>query len=173
MTGMWIRFSNPLNPTINVNDYYFHRSYCLWQNSALPDADIWNFAPKAMPENIPPLLAYITLPFFAAAAFFLPPNYNTTDMLKAALYFPPFFFAGWMIISFFFLKRIFSNRGIILFLLLMTFIPVSISFFSKNNYDEEILGIILIFSLIASLLHYAREKRRIYFWGGVHKPYLT
>lgn len=164
-TGVWIRFSNPLNPTINVNDYYFHRSYYLWQNGALPDADIWNFAPKKMSENIPPLLAYITLPFFTVAAFFLPPNYNTTDMLKAALYFPPFFFAGWMIISFFYLKRIFSKRGIILFLLLMTFIPASVSFFSKNNYDEEILGIILLFVFITSILHYIREKRRVYFWG--------
>jgi len=163
--GMWIRFSNPLNPTINVNDYYFHRSYYLWQNGALPESDVWNFAPQKMPENIPPLLAYATIPFFTAAAFLLPPNYNTTDMLNAALYFPPFFYAGWMILAFFFLKRILSTRGIILFLILLTFIPASISLFAKNNYDEEILGIILLFLFIICLLHYTREKRPRYFWG--------
>ena len=163
--GMWIRFSNPLNPTINVNDYYFHRSYYLWQNGALPESDIWNFAPQKMPENIPPLLAYITLPFFSVAAFFLPPNYNTTYMLNAVLYFPLFLYAGWMFLAFFLLRRILSGRGIILFLILLTFIPASISLFAKNNYDEEILGIILLFLFIICLLHYTREKRPRYFWG--------
>ncbi len=142
--GFFIRIHQPKTAlTNNVVAYYYDRASRLINNGAFSPFDQWGFAPLSYPENIPPLLAYITFLIYRLTRFVSDVSFNAQNFI---LFFPVLLYIAWAILVLLIFRSFFSEKSSpFIGFLIFVFSPISILLTSFGRYTEEALGLFFFF----------------------------
>lgn len=141
--------------TNNVVSYYVDITNRLIETGKIPKIDVWRYSDDVMVENAPPFLAILTNFLYQFIKFF------DISPLVFIAHFNILIYVIFIILgSMYFYKKLPTIYPMLIFQILLTFLPFSISLQNFGKYTEEFLGVFLIF--IVSICEIERNNNKIY-----------
>ncbi len=139
----------------NLSAYYFDKfNRIIEQSRILPD-DVWEFAPKKFPENVPPGLPYFAAGIFKIIKLFFP----DLSTFNFAAWFPVIVYLIFGILAFLiFLKLENSPLSAFTVLFLISFSQIFASYTEYAYFVQESLGTLFLFLAAYFIFNHQRSK---------------
>jgi len=163
--GVFIRIKNRVDSSYfvagnNLIAYYYDISNKLYTYGNLQKVDTQRLAPLHIAENAPPFLAFMTVYSYKIIRNILP----SISFIDFAFYLPVIIYVIWALVGSVIVYSIFrAGWSMILFLVVISFVPVSIELTRYGRYTEEFIGAFLVFCFFGFYLIWFLKQKKI-FW---------